>query len=193
MEASVKAVFQCVFAPRRLAKHEAGYRFVTRYGWILIVARWAYYSVLFQVRDYEGRWAPFVAPPFGINIDTYARLQRTLAVPFGIGLMLVLAVALLAYLRLIGATVPFATTFNVLGAAFFLPFVLLQPIDQGIIALIGWQLAPIAVLHTAVLVWESWAAVEVLSTSYDLSRAGRLGGMVVVCSVWILIAGSLWR
>jgi len=189
----MKAICQSVFAPRSLPANEAGYALVTRYGWLLIVVRWTYYSVLFQFRDYGGKWAMFVPPPFRVDVDTYARLQRSLSLPFGIVLMLLLALALVGYLRLLGKHASFATTLNILGTTFFLPFVLAQPLDQAIMALVGWRLVPVTLLHTAILAWESWAAVEVLSASHDLRLAERLGGIAVLGGVWIGIAGSLWR
>ena len=193
MYASARTVFRAAFAPRRLRDDEAGFRVVTRYGWVLIVVRWTYYSIVFQLRDYHGQWAPFIPPPFGMSVDAYAGLQRTLALPFGIGLMILLAASLVMCLRFTGATARLPVTFNVLGAAFFLPFVLVQPVDQVLIALDAWRLVPVTVIHTTVLVWESWAALAVLSTCYPMNRAGRLGGMVVACGVWILVAGTFWR
>jgi hypothetical protein len=193
MHASARAVFRSTFAPRRLRDDEAGFRVVTRYGWVLIVVRWTYYSIVFQLRDYRGQWAPFIPSPFGMSVDAYAGLQRTLALPFGIGLMILLAASLVVYLRFTGTAARLPMTFNVLGSAFFLPFVLVQPIDLVLIALDAWRLVPVTVIHTAVLVWESWIALAVLSTRYPLNRACRLGGTLVTCGAWILVAGTFWR
>lgn len=189
----LEAICQSVFSPRRFAQNAAAYGLATRYGWILIAARWLYYSVAFQFRDYQGSWKPFVAPPFGLSTETYARLQRWLAVPFGFVMMLALAACLAMYLRLLRKRPGFAAVFNIVAVTFFLPFVLLQPCDRLMIALAGWRMLPTIVLHTAVLVWESWAATEIVSAVCGLSRVQRLGGIAILCASWIAVAASVWR
>lgn len=189
----MKSILQSVFAPRAFAADTRAFAFVMRWGWVFILLRWGYYSVVFRFRDYHGSWAPFWPPPFGLDVDAYARLQRDLALPFGIVLMLAMSLALVAYLRLIRRRVPFPTVVNILGVTFFLPFVLLQPIDAVFVAMDGWRLVPVTVVHTAVLVWESWAALEVISATQQLGRAQRVSGIVVLCAVWILLAGQVWR
>jgi hypothetical protein len=80
------------FKPSALVKNRKACDFVLRYGWTLIVARWLYYSILFQFRDYQGRWAPFVPPPSGLDMDSCAAPQRALDLPFSLVLMLTLRV-----------------------------------------------------------------------------------------------------
>jgi len=123
----IQAICQSVFAPAKLARNAAAYAFTTRYGWTLIIVRWLYYSIVFQFRDYHGRWPPFSPPPFGLSIDTYARLQRSLSLPFGVALMLLLTAALVVYLRRLRRGTAFIPTLNTLGTTFFLPFLLSNP------------------------------------------------------------------
>ena len=189
----LRAIYRSTFAPQEVVGDPTTLTFVLRYGWVLIVVRWAYYSLLFQFRDYHGRWTPFVAPPFGLSLDSYASLQRSLSLPFGLVLMAALALVLVAYLRLIGRPLRFLDAYNVLGVAFFLPFVLVQPVDQIVIALVGWQLVPVTVIHTAVLFWESWAAMRIISGLAGLTRAHEFTGGLLVCAVWIAITGVVWR
>lgn len=187
------AIYQSVFKPHSLVDNQRAYDFVRRYGWVFIVVRWLYYSVLFQFRDYHGRWSPFWPPPFGLDMAAYANLQRSLALPFGIVLMLALSIGLAAYLGIIKKKVSVATTLNILGMTFFLPFVLVQPVDQVVIALVGWKLIPVTAIHTVLVLWESWAAIEVISSVNELKVPERVVGTVILSVVWILIAGSLWR
>lgn len=193
LHATLRAVWKSVFAPADLVRDNGAFAFATRYGWTLIVARWGYYSIIFQFRDYHGRWKPFWAPPFGLTVDLYASLQRCLSLPFGLALMLVLAGCTVAYLRHLGKAIGILPVLNVLGVAYFLPFVLLQPLDQFVIALMGWRLLPIAALHTAALVWESSAAAWILSEMQDLTRTERLQVGVLLAGLWIAIAGTVWR
>jgi hypothetical protein len=188
-----KALALSVFKPRALAADMSGYRIVVQFGWVFIVIRWSYYSLVSLLRDYHGRWAPFVPAPFDLDVDTYATLQRALSLPFGIVLMLTLCAVLTAYLWMIHRKAPPATVLNVLGATFFLPFVIVQPIDQLMMALLGWKIVPVTILHTAVLFWESWAAVQLISSKNGMTVVERMGGAVILSLVWILVAGALWR
>ncbi len=191
--AVLRAIWQSVFAPARLARDKAALTFAIRYGWTLIVARWLYYAIIFQFRDYHGGWRPFRPPPFGLTIDAYAFWQRVLALPFGMALMLVLSVSTVAYLRYLRRTAFIWPVLNILGVAYFLPFVLLQPLDQLVIALAGWQVLPVAALHTAALAWESWASARVLSEIHGLSRMERVTVSLLLMCLWIAIAAPLWR
>ncbi|RJQ51625.1 MAG: hypothetical protein C4521_12065 [Actinobacteria bacterium] len=128
-----------------------------------------------------------------MSLVTYARLQRALSLPFGLALMAALALALVAYLHQIDRPLPFGAVFNILGVSFFLPFVLVQPVDQLVIALVGWKLVPVSVIHTAVLTWESWAAMMIVSGTVGLGRARQLAGIVLLSAVWIVITGLVWR
>ena len=187
------AIWQPVFLPSRLVRNVAAYSLVVRYGWILIVVRWLYYALIFQFRDYQGSWMPFARIPFGLSIEAYASLQRWLALPFGVMLMSLLAAGLVVYLRLAGTQIRFRWALNVLGTTFFLPFAFLQPCDYGMIALIGWRMIPTIVLHTAVLVWESWAAAVIVSVGTGLSRLKRTGAIVLLCALWIGVSAAVWR
>jgi len=55
--------------------------------------------------------------------------------------MLLLSLALGAYLRFIKKRVSVFILLNILGTTFFLPFVLVQPIDLVMIAFISWKLS----------------------------------------------------
>jgi len=192
-KAAIRAVSKSVFTPAALVSDKAAYAFAIRYGWTFIVARWTYYSILFQFRDYHGRWKPFQPPPFGLTIDAYASLQRLLSLPFGLVLMLVMSSCTVAYLRRLRKAVFLTSVLNALGVTFFLPFVLLQPLDLITIAIAGWRVLPIATLHTAVLVWEAWAFTGILSAIHGLSRMERLEVGVLVTGLWIAIAAAVWR
>jgi hypothetical protein len=126
----LKALYLSVFKPRALVDNRKAYDFVLHSGWALIVLRWLYYSILFQFRDYHGRWAPFVPPPFGLDRDPYTALHRTLALPFGLVLMLTLSLSLAASLRISKNSIPLIAMLNILGATFVLPFVVAQPMDR---------------------------------------------------------------
>jgi hypothetical protein len=190
---TVKAIIQSVFKPHHLSQNKEGLKFITHLGWIFIVARWFYYSILFQFRDYHGAWTPFAPPPFHLDLDSYANLQRAFSLPFGIILMLLMAFALRSYLAFRDKKASPFVLLNILGVAFFLPFVFVQPIDQLIIATIGWKLLPITILHTAILLWESWAAVEIIATIMELKVFEKLVGIFVLSATWIVITGILWR
>jgi len=117
---------------------------------------------------------PFVSPPFGLDMNSYATLQRTLALPFGLVLMLTLSLSLVAYLCSIKKSVPVIAVLNILGATFFLPFVLVQPVDQVIIAIWGWSLVPVSIVHTSELLWESRATLEIISSMKTLQASQKV-------------------
>lgn len=188
-----KAIAQSVFRPHHLGDKSGDLVFIIRYGWIFILVRWFYYSILFQFRDYHGTWEPFIPPPFNLDLDTYADLQRALSLPFGVILMFILALALYTYLSVINKKIALFTLGNILGVSFFLPFLLVQPIDQWIIVLTGWKLIPVTTIHTAVLLWESWASVEILSIIVELKYSEKLISIIILSGVWMLITGMLWR
>jgi hypothetical protein len=190
---ALNAICRSVFAPRTLIPSQAEYGFVARYGWILVIVRWAYYSIVFHFRDYRGQWAPFWPLPLGMDLDTYAWVQRSLSLPFGLVLMLLLGLALTTYLRLIGKNVRFLSVLNILGVSFFLPFALVQPLDLVMIALVGWRFWPVTLLHSSILLWESWATMEIISGEYAFRQSERLVGIVVLCGTWIAVAGPVWR
>ena len=190
---TVRATIQSVFGPRHLIENKDDLKFISRFGWIFILARWFYYSILFQFRDYQGRWTPFVPPPFHLDLDTYANLQRAFSLPFGIGLMLCMGLALHSYLAFRDKQLPLVLLLNILGAAFFLPFVVVQPIDRLIIATIGWKAVPVTILHSAILLWECWAAAEIITNIIDLRVSEKLVSILVLSATWVVITGILWR
>jgi hypothetical protein len=176
-----------------LTENKDGLRFIIQFGWIFIIVRWFYYSILFQFRDYHGKWKPFIHPPFNLDLDNYAKLQRAFSLPFGLILMLILALTLYIYLEFINKKITPFVLINILGVTFFLPFLLVQPIDQLIIILVGWKLIPVTIIHTAVLLWESWASVEIISSIIELKVSEKLISITVLTIAWILITGVLWR
>lgn len=107
-------------------------------------------------------------PRFRLTIQTYARLQRWLPLPVCAMLMLLVTIESCC-MSGPGKRVVLGMTLNVPGAMFFLPSVLLQACDHAMIAQIGWRLVPV-ILLTAVLVWETWVAAEILSRATRLSR-----------------------
>lgn len=107
--------------------------------------------------------------------------------------MLALSLFLALYLKAIGRSTSILTVLNILGVTFFLPFVLVQPIDLLIIFLAGWKMAPVAVIHTAVLLWESWAATAVISGIYGLKVHEKAISILILMALWVLITGALWR
>jgi hypothetical protein len=136
---------------------------------------------------------PFIPPPFDLDLDTYANIQKIISLPFGIVLMLVLAMALYVFIRIINKRISLVVLFNILGVTFFLPFLVVQPIDQLIIYFMGWILVPVTIVHTAILIWESWASVEVISLFLDLKKLEKLIGMIILSTTWIIITGIFWR
>jgi len=189
----LKAIYQSVFKPGSLLDNPEGISIVNKYGWLFIVLRWSYYSVIFSFRDYHGAWKPFVSPPFGLDLDTYAFLQTRFSLFFGIFLMLAMSATLGIYFRLINKNISVAKVFNILGVTFFLPFVIVQPIDIAVISTIGWQMLPVVPIHTAILLWESFAATSIISSICQLKWSEKVVSIVVLMAVWILISGALWR
>lgn len=194
MRHALQSIYQSVFFPESFAENSRALLCVLRFGWIFILTRWLYYSILFIFfRDYHGAWRPFAGLPFGVDLRTYAALQRELAVPFGVFVMAVMSVALRWFLGLVGKRVSHATIFNILGVTFFLPFILLQPIDLFLIRTGRWQMPIVAPIHTAALIWESVAAVRVLSVLTPMKRWQEAVAAVLLIGVWILLCGLFWR
>ena len=188
------ALYQSVFRPDAFCRNPKGKLLIDRYGWIFIAIRWLYYSVVFSLfRDYHGSWKPFADPPFGLSLDKYATLQKVLSPIFGFFLMASMTGSLVAYLRMIGTEVPASRVFNVLGVTFFLPFVVLQPLDLIAITKGRCRLSVIPLLHTVVLVWEAIAAMAILDRLYRIRVRDQIAGAGLISGVWILIARALWR
>ncbi len=188
----VRGLYQSVVTPRRFLESPKGYQIV-QYGWLFIIVRWLCYSIIFWFRDYHGFWKPFAPLPFGLNVGTYAFLQRYLSVVFGVVLMVAISMTLSGYLRLIKKGMPLVEILNILGVTFFLPWVVVQVIDAVILCTVGWVSIVVIPVHTAVLVWESWAATEIIAGLCDLKSSEKVLSITVIVAVWILICGVLWR
>lgn len=189
----IKAIFISVFKPDKLSENRKGLELIIRYGWIFIIIRWFYYSLIFQFRDYHGRWMPFASPPFNLDLDAYAYLQKIISLPFGLVLMLSLAMAISIFMGIVHKRISLIVLLNILGITFFLPFIIVQPIDQLIIYFRSWNLIPVTIIHTSILLWESWASVEVISILVDLKKLEKRAGIVALCALWMFITGFFWR
>lgn len=150
------AIWQSVVSPNQFLANTKSKSIIIKYGWIFILLRWSYYSfTFFLFRDYQGSWKPFSPIPFGLNIGTYAFLQIRFSVFFGIFLMFSIAFFLWTYLRYKKITISLFEIFNILGITFFLPFLIVQPLDLFIINIFGWVMFIIIPLHTLILLWEA--------------------------------------
>ncbi len=190
----MQAIYQSVFAPRKFWASRAGKAAVNRYGWLFIVLRWVYYSIVFAVfRDYSGSWKPFAPPPLGLSLRVYGSLQSYLSPLFGFFLMSCLAASLWGYLRLRNRHISLFKLLNLLGIAFFLPFVILQPLDILAIVTVGWASQLIIPLHSVVLIWESLAAMLIVHEMLPLNRGDIIAGSVLLMGLWIAVCAALWR
>ncbi len=189
----LKAVYQSVVTPREVLKNPKSTLLVERYGWVFIVIRWLSYSVIFVFRDYHGSWEPFVPPPFGLSVDVYAFLQRSLALPFGVGLMVGMSPGLSGYLHLIKKSIPLVKIVNILGVTFFVPWVILQVADGVLLHTVGWRSMVVIPVHTIVLVWESAAAAEIISRLCNLKSSEKVLSTAVIVVIWIFLCAVLWR
>lgn len=189
----IKATFQSVFSSDSFMKNPKGMLIINKYGWIFIVIRWSYYSIIFSFRDYHGNWKPFLPPPFGINLDTYAFLQIRFSLLFGFLVMSSMALFLAGYLLLIKKDVSIFKIFNILGVTFFIPFVIVQPIDFLIIFTVGWVDYLIIPIHTIMLIWESFAAANIISNIWRLKLSEKIVSIVLIITIWLVICGILWR
>ena len=193
MSSAFRAIVRSAFRPSTLPGDQKAFAFVVRYGWILVPIRWGYYALIFAFRDYEGKWVPFVPPPFGLDVATYGKLQSALALPFGVFLMVVMAGVLAMYLRLRGKRIEVRKVVNILGAAFFLPFVIVQPMDQIIVHTIGWKLVPVSLVHTLVLFWESLAATLTITAINQLKTIEKVTSVLILMATWMLVTAPVWR
>jgi len=66
-------------------------------------------------------------------------------------------------------------------------------VDQLIIAIWGWALVPVSIAHTVVLLWESWATMEIISSMKPLQASQKIVGMVVLSAARLLGTGRVWR
>ena len=189
----VRAISQSVCTPDLFLKNPKGKLIVDKYGWIFIIIRWLYYSAIFYFRDYYGDWKPFIPPPFGIDLNTYAFLQTRFSLLFGIFVMGSITLVLFSYLRLIKKNITTFKILNILGITFFLPFVIVQPIDVFVRFTIGWTGFIIIPIHTFILLWESAAATNIISGIYRLKISERAVSTTLIMIVWLVICGILWR
>ena len=114
--------------------------------------------------------------------------------PFGLVLILTLSLSLAACLRVIQKNVPDATVLNISGPTFSLPFVMVQPVDQLIIAVWARALVPVSIAHTClVLLWDNWATLQIHSSLKTLRVSQTVVGIVVLSTAWMLVTGPVWR
>ncbi len=188
------ALFQAVLRPDLFYLNPRGRLLIDRHGWTLIAVRWLYWSAVFSLlRDYHGNWKPFVAPPFGLSLDSYAALQRRFSVLFGFALMAAIAGSLAVYLRLAGKAVSATKVLNVLGVTFFFPSVVALFFDLILVARGRWKVAILAPLHTLLLIWEAAATMAVLDKIYQIELRHRIADIALIMGAWIAAAVSLWR
>ncbi|MFW9853506.1 MAG: hypothetical protein ACFFFG_00500 [Candidatus Thorarchaeota archaeon] len=191
---TLNAVWQSVFRPKKFFSNRQSSLIQEKYGWMFILVRWAYYSVIFMFfRDYKGLWRPFQPIPLGFSLDTYAFLQPRVSIFFGIFLMTSIAICLWLYLNRRKKGIQLFRIINTLGVTFFLPFVLVQPIDFFLLSTIGWNIVIIAPLHTFVLIWETQASIILLDHIRELTSSEKVMGGLIIAAVWIFITALFWR
>ena len=52
---------------------------------------------------------------------------------------------------------------------------------------------PVSIAHTVVLLWESWATMEIISSRKPLQASQKVVGIVVLSAAWMLVTGLVWR
>jgi hypothetical protein len=190
----IRTIYFSVFNPSIFSRDIEYKRSNLNLGWILILIRWGYYSILFSFfRDYSGSWKPFVRPPFGLSIKQYSSYQCRFSIFFGLFLMLSIAFVIWSYFKLLRIKVDYFNIFNVLGYTFFLPFVILQPIDLILFNTIGWDLLAFTTTHTIFLIWESVTAVIIISKLVELRLSNKLIANCLIILTWIIICALVWR
>lgn len=83
--------------------------------------------------------------------------------------------------------------FNILGIAYFFPFVILQPLDIMAMSIFGWTPLIIVPLHTTVLVWEAIVAVILIDKIYPIKLIDKIIGTFLQITTWILLCALFWR
>jgi hypothetical protein len=104
-----------------------------------------------------------------------------------------ISIGLSGYLQVIKKSIPPVKILNILGVTFFLPWIIVQVIDVIIITTTGWVESIVIPVHTLVLVWEGWAATEIISGMCNLKSSEKVLSIAVIMVVWILICAVLWR
>ena len=190
----IRAIYHSVFNPAIFIKDIEYKRSILNLGWILILVRWGYYSILFSFfRDYNDSWRPFVKPPFGLSIVKYSFFQIRFSIFFGLLLMLSIAFVIWLYFKISRIKVNYFNIFNVLGYTFFLPFAILQLIDLVLFHTIGWDLIAFSTTHTIFLIWESITAVIIVSKLTELRINDKIIANCLIIITWILICALVWR
>jgi hypothetical protein len=187
------SLIQSVISPRKLLNNQEGINFILHFGWIFIIIRWLYYSIIFIFRNYHGSWAPFTSIPFNIDVDIYAQIQRIFALPYGIIIFTIFAATLYLYLIILKRKIDYISIVNILGVTFFIPFVIVQPIDQIVIHTIGWKIIPVTIIHSIILLWESWATIEVINLISRINYYEKIVGILILTITWIILVGPFWR
>ena len=190
----LRVLFLSVFKPKAIPRDTIE-KYIFRYGFIFILIRWLYYSLVFSLfRDYKNDWSPFLNPPFGLTIETYAFWQSKLAVLFGFLLMMLIAGCLSVYIKLKNKqSISSIKILNILGFAYFVPFIILQPLDSLTIAFFGWNPLIIVPLHTAFLMWEAIVSIILINRVVPFNK---IDGFICVCIqllIWISLCAILWR
>jgi hypothetical protein len=104
-----------------------------------------------------------------------------------------IALVLWLYFKISQIKIEYKKIFNVLGYTFFLPFVILQIIDLIFFQLTGWNIYSFSITHTLFLIWESIAAVLILSKLKKLNSFHMIISNGLIIMTWILICALLWR
>jgi hypothetical protein len=190
----IKAIFLSVFSPKGTPK-DIIEKQIVKYGSLFILIRWAYYSIVLSIfRDYNNDWSPFIKPPFGLSIDTYAFWQSKLAIFFGFFLMAMIAGGLFVLFRRRNKlSLSFIKIMNLLGFTYFIPFVILQPVDKLIINIFGWTPFIIIPLHTIVLIWEAKVTVILIDKIYPIKLFEKYIGVFLQITIWIMLCTIFWR
>lgn len=97
------------------------------------------------------------------------------------------------YLRAKGQAVPAWRILDAIGVAFFVPWLIVLPVDLLVIHTVGWRMAVVIPIHTLFLAWESWAAVELVGGRARLKTADRVILPFLLMLVWIALCAVWWR
>jgi hypothetical protein len=190
----ITAIYHSVFYPSAFIREIENKRSILYFGWILILIRWGYYSILFSFfRDYNDSWRPFVQPPFSLSIEQYSFFQSRFSIFFGLLLMFSITLVIWIYFKILQRKIDLLKVFNVLGYTFFLPFVILQIIDLVFFQVTGWDLLTFSITHTLFLIWEAAVTIVIISKLIKLNTLNIVISNGLIIITWILICALLWR
>jgi hypothetical protein len=189
---AVALLFRAVLHPRRTARDE-GLGLIKGWGPLLVALRWFACSVILALRDYGTLQPPLVPPPFGLEPWEYRLLEIYTAPLFGALLFAALTLALWGYLKWRKRYTPGMRILDALGVAFFVPWLIVSVADLAVIHLGLWTSAVVAPLHTAVLGWESRAAVELVGGRTGLKTVDKVVASLLLMLVWITLCVVWWR